>query len=92
MCVWGGVHTFTMKISPKVDIIAWLEFKLAYFEAAVHHFSLYANGILPFMVVKSLKETYITVSYKGSKMAKVSIEYDVNSHHTKSHHTTFESG
>ena len=29
-----GVHTFTKGISPKVTVIACLEFKLAYFEAA----------------------------------------------------------
>ena len=31
----GGVHTFLKGISLKVNIIAWLEFELAYFEVAV---------------------------------------------------------
>ena len=30
-----GVHTFPKGISPKVNVIARLEFELAYFEAAV---------------------------------------------------------
>ena len=34
---WGnkGVDTFHKSISPKVNVIAWLEIELAYFEAAV---------------------------------------------------------
>ena len=31
------VNTFLMNICPKENVIAWLEFKLAYFEAAVQH-------------------------------------------------------
>ena len=47
---WVGIrwfNTFTKVISPKVNTIAWLEFELAYFEAAVQHFSHYATGIPP---------------------------------------------
>ena len=33
------VHTFSKCICLKVNIIAWLEFELAYFEAAVQHFN-----------------------------------------------------
>ena len=29
------VHTFLKGISPKVNVIAWLEFELGYFEAAI---------------------------------------------------------
>ena len=29
------VHTFSKGISPKVNVIKWLEFELAYFEVAV---------------------------------------------------------
>ena len=34
---WGnkGVHAFSKGMSLKVNIIAWLEFELTYFEAAV---------------------------------------------------------
>ena len=35
------VHTFPKGISPKVNVIAWLEFELAYFEAVVKHFNNY---------------------------------------------------
>ena len=31
-------------MSPKVNIIAWLESEFAYFEGAVHHFNHYAMG------------------------------------------------
>ena len=34
-----GVHTFPKGISPKVNIIVWLEFELFYFEATVHSIS-----------------------------------------------------
>ena len=40
-----GVHIFPKGISPKVNVIAWLEFELVYFEAAVQHFSQYAKEI-----------------------------------------------
>ena len=41
---WGkGAHTFPKSMNLKVNIIAWLEFKLDYFKAAVQHFSYYAT-------------------------------------------------
>ena len=36
------VYTFPKGISPKVNVIAQLEFELAYFEAAVQRYSHYA--------------------------------------------------
>ena len=39
-----GVHAFLKGISPKVNVIALLEFKLAYFEARVQHLSHYTIG------------------------------------------------
>ena len=37
-----GVHTFTKGICPKVNVIAWLEFELAYYDSAVQRFNHYA--------------------------------------------------
>ena len=37
------VHTFPKGISPKVDVIAWLEFELAYYDFSVHHVTYYAT-------------------------------------------------
>ena len=36
-----GVHTFPKGICPKVDVIARLEYKLAYYDSAVHRFNQY---------------------------------------------------
>ena len=41
---WRGgnwIHTFPKSISPKTNVMARLEFELAYFEATVQHFSHY---------------------------------------------------
>ena len=42
---WEGVHAFPMSICPKVNVIARLEFELAYFKSAVQYFSHYTTGI-----------------------------------------------
>ena len=42
-----GLNIFAEIISPKVNVIVWLEFKLNYFEAAVQHFRRYATGTHP---------------------------------------------
>ena len=39
----NGVHTFPNCISPNVSVIARLEFKFAYFDAALRQFSYYAK-------------------------------------------------
>ena len=43
--VGQSVHAFHKAISPKVNIIVWVEFKFAHFEAAVQYFSNYVTGI-----------------------------------------------
>ena len=39
-----GVHTFPKSICPKVNVIARLEYKLAYYDSAVHCFNHYTTG------------------------------------------------
>ena len=34
-----GAHTFPKGICPKVNVIAWLEYELAYYDSAVHRFN-----------------------------------------------------
>ena len=34
-----GVHTFPKGICPKVNVIGWLEYELAYYDSTVHHFN-----------------------------------------------------
>ena len=34
-----GVHTFSKGICPKVNVVAWLEYELAYYDYAVHRFN-----------------------------------------------------
>ena len=41
--MYKEVHTFPMDIRPKGNVKAWLELELAYFKAAVQHFSHYAT-------------------------------------------------
>ena len=38
------LHIFPMDTSPKVNVIVWMEFELAYFEAVVLHINRYATG------------------------------------------------
>ena len=51
-----GVHTFPKDISPKMNVIAWLEFELIYFEVAVQHFNHYATGTPPLTLFGSSSE------------------------------------
>ena len=48
-------HPFSKVIISKVNVIAWLEFELAYFKAIVQHFSHYAMGT-PLFVSSSEKQ------------------------------------
>ena len=45
------IHTFLKGISLKMNVIAWLEFELVYFEATVQHFSHYAMKLSPSLLV-----------------------------------------
>ena len=38
--LWKG-HTFPKGISPKVNVIAWLEFELVYYNVALEHIRYY---------------------------------------------------
>ena len=40
-----GVHTFPKGICPKVNVIARLEYELAYYDSAVHRFDHYTTRI-----------------------------------------------
>ena len=42
-----GVHTFPKGICPKVNVIARLEYELAYYDSAVHRFNHYTNRTPP---------------------------------------------
>ena len=39
-----GVYAFPKSINPKVNVIAWLEFELAYYDVTVQHFNHYTTG------------------------------------------------
>ena len=43
----GGVHTFPNGICPKVNMIARMKFKLAYYDSTVQHFNHYTTRTLP---------------------------------------------
>ena len=38
------VHTFPMSIGPKVNVKAWLEFELAYYDVKVQHINHYEDS------------------------------------------------
>ena len=42
-----GVHTFPKGICPKVNVIARLEYELAYYDSAVHRFNNYTTRTPP---------------------------------------------
>ena len=46
-----GVHTFLKGICPKADVIARLEYELAYYDSAVHRFNHYTTRTPPFFTV-----------------------------------------
>ena len=41
------IYTFPKDISPKMNVIAWLEFELADYDVAVQHISHYVTEIFP---------------------------------------------
>ena len=49
------VHTFSKGICPKVNVIAWLEFKIACYDVAVQHISDYAMRPTWSKVMKKFK-------------------------------------
>ena len=46
----NGVHTFPKGICPKVNVIARLEFELAYYDSAVHRFNHYTTRTPPNLI------------------------------------------
>ena len=44
-----GVHTFPKGICPKVNVIARLEYELAYYDSAVHRFNHYTTRTPPYL-------------------------------------------
>ena len=46
------VHTFPKGICPKVNIIAWLEYELAYYDSTVHRFNHYTTIV--FLLIFSI--------------------------------------
>ena len=56
MGIRRGVIPFSKSIIPKLNIIAWLEYDLVYFEAVVQHFSHYTTEMPSYFTsVKSMK-------------------------------------
>ena len=44
-----GIHTFLKNICPKVNVIAQLEFELAYYDSAVQRFNHYTLSSFKYM-------------------------------------------
>ena len=54
-----GVHTFPKGICPKVNVIAPLEYELAYYDSAVHRFKHYTTRTPS--EVKELRLLYVSI-------------------------------
>ena len=66
-----GVHTFPKGICPKVNVIARVEYELAYYDSAVHRFNHYTTRT-PRIVYKYL---YITIYIKREEGEKYMYNY-----------------
>ena len=55
------VHTFPKGICPKVNVIARLEYELAYYDSAVYRFNHYTTRIPPAELVEYAADIYIKV-------------------------------
>ena len=51
-----GVHTFPKGICPKVNVIARLEYELAYYDSAVHCFNHYTTRTPPYTHIQLQRE------------------------------------
>ena len=60
-----GVHTFPKGICPKVNVIARLEYELAYYDSTVHRFNHYTTRSPPHLIVFSntWSALYISISF-----------------------------
>ena len=63
----NGVHAFLKGISPKVDVIAWLECERTCFKATVQHVSHLASGTSRTAIVekKTLRKIHIIISWRN---------------------------
>ena len=68
-----GIHTFSKGIYPKVNVIAWLEFELAYYDSTVQPFHHYTMRNPPYIYISAhaYAHTYIYIyiyiyAYLGS--------------------------
>ena len=59
-----GVHTFPKGICPKVNIIARLEYELAYYESTVHRFNHYTTRTPPLKFLESNQIYALNNPYK----------------------------
>ena len=65
-----GVHTFPQGICTKVNVIARLEYELAYYDSAVHYFNYYTTRTPP---PKYLKIHFQQILYK-----KINIKMEIS--------------
>ena len=62
-----GVHTFPKGICPKVNVIARLEYELAYYDPAVHRFNHYATRTPPILETPLLNTQHYKVCIEQFK-------------------------
>ena len=51
-----GVHTFPKGICPKVNVIAWMEYELAYYDSSVYRFNHYTTRTPPTLIERKNKQ------------------------------------
>ena len=66
-CSWWkmGVHTFRKGISPKMNVIVQLKFKLTYFEVTAHHINHYATGSPSIFISNSQLNVLVFGTFKS---------------------------
>ena len=82
-----GVHTFPKDICPKVNVIARLEYELAYYDSAVHRFNHYTTRTPP----RSFSYTYthiLSLSLPPSLSLSLSLSLSVHLVHSSTQYPT----
>ena len=60
------VHAFSMGISPKVNVIVWLDLQLAFYNEAVQYISHYAAGTPSLILALFQTKVFLVNNYKIS--------------------------
>ena len=78
-----GVHTFPKGICPKVNVIARLEYKLAYYNSAVHRFNHYTMRTPPSIRIKTIEGSNQVETLRKAEAGVILLQDNVPIHTAK---------